>query len=84
MPDQIKPEVGMGATYCCGSDKYPCTIVRVSSSGKTFWMKEDSDRGTKLEKEMRVHFNPGRGWIYGDAKFGVIVGKREHYLDPNF
>ncbi|VVB50620.1 Uncharacterised protein [uncultured archaeon] len=36
-----KPEVGMGATKLYFTDRAAYTIVRVSPSGKTFWMKRD-------------------------------------------
>jgi hypothetical protein len=39
--NNIIPEIGMGATECIGSDRYPYTIVRISDSGKTFWMQGD-------------------------------------------
>lgn len=29
MKTQMKPEIGMGVTYCIGSDRYPCTISKV-------------------------------------------------------
>jgi hypothetical protein len=35
------PVVGMGATYGYGSDSYPYTVVRISPSGKTLWVKRD-------------------------------------------
>ena len=41
MNEQPKPEVGMGASRGYGSDSYPATIVKVSSSGKTLWIEED-------------------------------------------
>lgn len=38
------PQVGMGATMVIGSDRYPYEIVRLSDSGKTFWMKHLSTK----------------------------------------
>lgn len=31
METQVKPEIGMGVTYCIGSDRYPCTVSKVVS-----------------------------------------------------
>ncbi len=36
------PEVGMGATACYYTDRHAFTIVRVSKSGKVFWMRRDN------------------------------------------
>lgn len=34
--------VGMAATIRVGSDSYPATVVRVSKSGRTFWLQRDN------------------------------------------
>lgn len=34
-----KPEVGQDCTMAVGSDRYPFRIIKVTKSGKTFWMK---------------------------------------------
>lgn len=36
---------GDGVSYCIGSDAYPCTVSRVSASGRTVWAKRDRFRG---------------------------------------
>jgi hypothetical protein len=36
------PTVGCGATVCHYSDRTACTVIRVSPSGKTIWMQEDT------------------------------------------
>ena len=36
-----KPTVGDGATVCHYSDRTACTVIRISPSGKTVWMRED-------------------------------------------
>ena len=35
------PRVGDGATICHHSDRTACTVVRVSPSGITLWMRRD-------------------------------------------
>jgi hypothetical protein len=35
------PKVGDGATICHHSDRTACTVVRVSPSGITIWMRRD-------------------------------------------
>ena len=39
---RITPEVGMGATICYATDRYPATVVAVSKSGKQVTVQEDS------------------------------------------
>lgn len=38
---QPRPEVGMGATLCYPSDRYPYTVVEVSASGKRIKVTRD-------------------------------------------
>lgn len=40
-PDWI-PTLGGGATICHYSDRIACTVTRISPSGKTIWMQEDT------------------------------------------
>ena len=39
---QWTPAIGGGATVCHYSDRTACTVIRISPSGKTFWMQEDT------------------------------------------
>ncbi len=39
--DNIKPIIGIGATYSIGSDCYPYTIVSINKSGKTIGLTGD-------------------------------------------
>jgi hypothetical protein len=41
------PEVGMGATICVGSDRYPATIIQVTSNGKRIVVQED--KATRID-----------------------------------
>lgn len=43
----VKPEVGMGATELCYSDRHAYTIVEVSPSGKT--IKVQPDKATRTD-----------------------------------
>jgi hypothetical protein len=36
------PKVNNGATVCHHSDRTACTIIKISPSGKTIWMREDT------------------------------------------
>ena len=36
------PTVGGGASVCHYSDRTACTVIRISPSGKTIWMQEDT------------------------------------------
>lgn len=40
------PRIGDGATYNCGSDAYPFTIVDVSPDGRTIVVQPDNARRT--------------------------------------
>jgi len=35
------PEVGMGATICCWTDRHACTVVEVSTSGRVVTVQQD-------------------------------------------
>ena len=90
-----RPEVGMGATELCYSDRHPFTIVKVWPSGKTIEVQED--RATRLDdhgmSELQVYSyepNPdaprirvrwtGAGWKeVGGNRFRI--GVREEYYD---
>lgn len=37
-----KPQPGDGATICHYSDRTACTVIRVSPSGKTVWVRADT------------------------------------------
>jgi hypothetical protein len=41
------PEVGMGATICVGSDRYPATIIQVTQNGKRIVIQED--KATRID-----------------------------------
>lgn len=45
---QPKPEVGMGVTYSCHTDRHAATIIEVSKSGKT--IKVQDDIATRTDK----------------------------------
>ena len=38
----LTPTVGMGATIYLYTDRYAATVTKVSDSGKTIWLTEDS------------------------------------------
>ena len=58
MSDQkeITPEVGMPATVHWYTDSSPCTVIKVSASGKTIWLQEDD---AKLLNPEDLEFHPG-------------------------
>jgi hypothetical protein len=89
--------VGDGATLIQWTDRTACTIERVSASGKTFWMREDTakrvdNRGRSEHQTYRYLPNPlGRLWTVRMTKHGwsigglnVLVGGRAHYYDYSF
>ena len=44
--EDIKPEVGMGVTYGCWTDRYAGTIIKVSASGREITVQDDHARRT--------------------------------------
>lgn len=100
MESQIPPHIGMGATIHVGTDRYACTIVDISQSGKTLTLKEDKATLTsgdifKYPQEYRYEDNPnGRmhkvryshqhGWRTIGTLFPVSIGIRNEYRDPHF
>lgn len=93
------PHSGMGATLIVGSDRYAYTIVRVSPSGKTLWIKQD--RAVPAEghnyyghQVYSYAFNPkAKLEVARKTKGGVFrvngcmplcVGERSYYSDPGF
>lgn len=92
------PTVGMGATIYLWSDRYPATVTKVSTSGKTVTLTEDhAERTDKngLSESQTYEFSPnpsGRVWTARKTKRGtwraggngVTFGSRAAYRDPSF
>jgi hypothetical protein len=94
------PAPGMGATLYVGSDCYPCTIVRVTPSGKTLYFQEDDakrtdDRGVYTESQDYLFLpNPqaelkradlnSRGQWQHKGRQPLSIGRRRKYRDPSF
>jgi len=53
------PQVGDGATHGFGSDCYPATVIKVSASGKTIWIQDDTHTCVK----------PATAYGWDDAEF---------------
>ena len=73
-----RPEVGMGATQLCWSDRHACTITEVSTSGKRIGVVRDI--ATRTDKEgmsdcQSYEFAPGAGFpeFYTLRKNGAWV-----------
>jgi hypothetical protein len=93
MSETKTPEVGMGATLCYPSDRYPYTIIGVSKSGKTITLQADNpgkNRAQWPEQDYDPQPDPngalltarlGRyGWKANGV--GVLVGIRRFYQAP--
>jgi hypothetical protein len=91
---------GMGATYRIGSDRYACTIIKISKNmgqittrDDRVWrldnngMSEDQSWGyaSDPEGEVRVFFRDSKG-LYGNKTKGgsLILGVRKHFHDFSF
>jgi hypothetical protein len=94
-----KPEVGMGATIYYHSDRHAATVTKVSPSGKTIELQEDTakrvDRhGMSEMQDYTFERNPnGRTYtarLRANGTFktstgqGVSLGSRSEYYDFSF
>lgn len=92
-----KPEVGMGATQICWTDRRPFTVIAVSESGKTVTVREDTpirvdSNGMSECQSYRFEPNPEgivytlrmtkRGWAHKGQRFSM--GRRDCYHDYSF
>ncbi len=96
----LAPEVGMGATELCWTDRRAYTIIEVSKSGRRFTMQED--KATPLHEGMTESqswiFDPnpngckeivslrkdGKWRVKGSNGLQVLVGARQKYYDYSF
>lgn len=96
----LKPEIGMGVTELCWSDRYPYTIIDISKSGKTITIQQDKairidDNGMSENQEYRYERDLN-GLVYKARKnkYGkwkiigggsqLLIGEREKYYDFSF
>lgn len=97
---QPKPEVGMGVTYGCWTDRYAATIIKVSPSGKTITVRDDIAIRTDkngLSESQTYRYEPGTGGTktfrittrhgrknWRSGVYRATVGIRNAYRDPSF
>lgn len=91
-----RPTVGMGATYQCGSDRYPYTVVKVFQSGKLIVVQRDeiekSRDGVRFVQNVygdlvQISLRNNGRWVQVGYKANgsfFSVGERASYLDPSF
>lgn len=95
-----RPSVGMGATLCVGSDRYPATITYVSPNGKQIKFREDNAIPDTLNgydyysKQVYMytqsHSMPERVARLGPKNgwlangIPLAIGVRCKYIDPHF
>lgn len=95
---QPPPEVGMGVTELCYTDRHAGTIVSVSASGKSFkWQQDIAIRtdNNGMSDSQTYEFKPDpdasiktarqhkNGKYYTDGRV-IQVGSRSEYHDFNF
>lgn len=89
--------VGLGATYCIGSDRYACTVVSVSPNKRKVIVQFDKatrtdDSGMSEDQhysyerdvsgELKEMFRRRDGrYANGVHGGGLLLGKRSHYYD---
>jgi len=89
------PVVGMGATVYAWSDRYAGTITKVSPSGKTVTITEDTVVWEPFPSGYAKGYEPnpdGRTWVarkrpngvWKSAGNGVRLGWKSAYRDPSF
>ena len=78
-----KPYVGMPATLCVVTDRYPGVIVEVSKSGKRVLFKGENNREAEVFSQRKDgHFRP-QG-CRKNCGIRLSLGRAEFYLDPHF
>lgn len=84
------PQVGTGATYEVGGDRWPCTIVRIQDGGARLAVSFDRICGAGIFVSRGVRperwFTRRAGGIYllEGRQFGVLhLGERRYALNPD-
>lgn len=92
----VMPEIGMGATICGWSDRYPATIVkitktqvhvqhddykRIDSNGMSEQQEYEYTRNTNGPV---IVFRLSRGGLRSKSGNYLCVGRRERYYDFSF
>lgn len=94
------PEIGMGATQICYTDRHAFTIIGISKTGKTITIQRDKafriDNNGMSDSQEYNYQKDDAGVIYkarqnknGDWKIlnlgnKIIIDKREEYFDYSF
>ena len=92
----IIPEIGMGATELCYSDRNPYTIIEIINPNKIIVQEDDAVNVGKVcyDQDWKITPNPNgqkftlintkKGWkvLKGETRF--IIGKRDKYYDYEF
>lgn len=91
--------IGMGATFCIGSDSYPATVIDITPSGKTVTIQEDnyeiiSGSSHDGSAEYTYSANPNGRVIsfrystksknWKNSSYRAYFGIRRKYYDPHF
>ena len=75
----VKPDIGMGVTKLCYSDRHACTVVKVEKNGKTVVVQQDhAERLDKngMSENQHYRFSPDREgtiWVFTLRKNGIYV-----------
>ncbi len=94
------PKVGDGATVLHWTDRSAATVVKVSASGKTIWVQDDTatrtdKNGMSDGQSYTFARNPDgfirKATLRKDGRYrvsngtsGVMVGRRDEYYDYTF
>ncbi len=85
----MKPTVGLGATYYCGSDRYPCTVIQVINDKRIVIMQHpgrirSADKTDTYTVTLRKN---GKWHRVGTKHYHTgyyVLGERDSYMDPSF
>lgn len=94
-PEEIR--VGMGGTYCIGSDRYPVTVIEVVRANKVIvqfdnFKIESATDGYGIPESYTPNPNGATyevtkrkvGWKVKGTEHPVHLGQRNAYRDPHF
>jgi hypothetical protein len=73
----ISPEVGMGATMTMYSDRYPYTVRKVNSTGKTIWISPDQAEVKEGTCWPDPDYNISTNWELTEKDFTKVTLRKD-------
>jgi hypothetical protein len=87
-----KPVIGMGVTKCIGSDRYPCTVIKVIGEKRCVVQRDrvaglDAFEQNPEGEKITIYLNSRGKWRKScdeSKSYRFIIGARAYYQDPSF